>query len=203
MSVTTCEYTKAQALRTSLSKNINSCQIAFYICWLNLTNQNIYLVRCTQMQIECALSVNTSFECLGLNVKKCRRYDTSTCMYRLNPPSSCVTGYNWGGHSYHPRAEGWKMVYLATLSQGIGLACFCKLISVRGVSTLHLKLAAICHCGNAVTFFATCRGTDKETNCHHRSTSDVFSFLRSPICALVFLGIQQQSKCILSGLNVH
>ena len=27
-------------------------------------------------------------------------------MYNLNPASSCVTGYDRGGHSYHPRAFG-------------------------------------------------------------------------------------------------
>ena len=27
-------------------------------------------------------------------------------MYNLNPASSCVAGYNRGGHSYHPRAFG-------------------------------------------------------------------------------------------------
>ena len=33
-------------------------------------------------------------------------------MYRLTPASSCVTGYNRGGHSYHPRAFGPLVIWI-------------------------------------------------------------------------------------------
>ena len=61
--------------------------------------------------------------------------------YRLIPASSCVTGYNRGGHSYHPRAKVLVICKDLTASNVAFTLPFCKLRTVDLVSLTQIPKA--------------------------------------------------------------
>ena len=111
-------------------------RVQVLLSWVVLKNHKYLISIVAQSQWE----IDLHHICMYVHVRGCGRnlvellvwLDICIIMHRLNPASFWVTGYDPGGHSYHPRPEGdmnWPLGWYPVTQKEAGVVIHCDLLS--------------------------------------------------------------------------